>query len=83
VQRIQEVAIEVEVDTMVVIEAGLALQVVEAIVANMFYVQRWTGSGWDTSMCSPYKTIEEANEHVARYWWHYTDKNPYRVIKRS
>ena len=45
-----------------------------------YIIQRWTGKGWDTSMCSPYNTIEEVNVHLKTYWWHYNDNNPYRII---
>ena len=43
-------------------------------------LQRWTGSSWNDSLCSPYKTMGEIQKHLKEYWWHYTAEHPYRVI---
>lgn len=48
----------------------------------VYFVQRWTGKGWNTSMCSPYNSKQEALKHIKQYWWHYTDSNPYRIIEQ-
>ena len=44
-----------------------------------YIIERWTGKGWDASMCSPYSSMKDVNEHLKKYWWHYNDNNPYRV----
>jgi hypothetical protein len=46
---------------------------------SKYNVERWTGSGWYTSLCSPYKTMAEVTKHLQEYAWHYTLKNPYRI----
>lgn len=46
---------------------------------SKFVIERWTGKAWCDSMCSPYKTMGEINAHLQKYWWHYTDSNPYRI----
>lgn len=45
-----------------------------------YVIERWTGKGWNASMCSPYNTMDEVNAHLKIYWWHYNDNNPYRII---
>jgi hypothetical protein len=45
----------------------------------MYVIERWTGKAWDASLCSPYKSMSEVNKHLKKYWWHYTDNNPYRI----
>lgn len=47
----------------------------------MYNVQRWTGSAWYSSMCSPYKSYTEAMNHVKKYWWHYNEEYPYRIVE--
>ena len=47
----------------------------------MYNVKRWTGKNWDISMCSPYKTYGQAMDHVKKYWWHYTNQNPYKIVE--
>ena len=45
-----------------------------------YTIQRWTGKAWDDTMLSPYKTMGEVNAHLKKYYWHYTEENPYRII---
>jgi hypothetical protein len=46
---------------------------------SRYNVERWTGSGWYASLCSPYKTMAEVTKHLQEYAWHYTIQNPYRI----
>jgi len=48
--------------------------------SSALVLQRWTGSSWNDSLCSPYKTMGEIEDHLKKYWWHYTDEHPYRIV---
>lgn len=47
--------------------------------APKYVLQRWSGEAWYDTMCSPYSSMSEVNEHLKEYWWHYTDNNSYRI----
>jgi len=47
--------------------------------APKYILQRWTGAAWGDTMCSPYSSMSEINEHLKKYSWHYTDEYPYRI----
>lgn len=51
----------------------------KVVLSHGFVVERWTGKAWYPSLCSPYKTMAEVRKHLSDYWWHYTDKNYYRI----
>jgi len=51
----------------------------KAILSHGFVVERWSGKAWYSSLGSPYKTMAEVRSHLTKYWWHYTDENPYRI----
>ena len=48
--------------------------------SSSLVLQRWTGSSWNDSLCSPYKTMGEIQKHLKDYSWHYTAEHPYRII---
>lgn len=45
----------------------------------MYIVERWTGKNWSPSLESPFKTYTDVNNYLKKYWWHFTEENPYRV----
>jgi len=48
-------------------------------MSTKYVVERWTGKAWYPSMCSPYKSYKEVQDHLTKYSWHYTTENPYRI----
>ena len=51
----------------------------QVVMSHGIVVERWSGSAWNPSLCSPYKTMTEVRQHLKDYSWHYTEENPYRI----
>lgn len=51
----------------------------KTILCHGYVIERWSGSAWNASLCSPYKTMAEVRKHLKDYSWHYTSECPYRI----
>jgi hypothetical protein len=56
---------------------GLLLKTL--VKTSVLNIERWTGKAWYPVMLSPFNSHAEVNEYLKRYWWHFTEKNPYRI----
>ena len=50
-------------------------------MVKKYIVERWIGKAWYITMCSPNNSMDEVNNYLKEYHWHFTDKNPYRITE--